>query len=489
MGNLIKNEFIKILKKKSTLIILIIFLLYVILTNFLVKYMSKFNEYNYLTDEEYVNSVKEQIKSVNPKEDPDLYINLKSTIDFYELYKQYDKDSWQAFIIERDFMKYIDNVNIYKYGKALDKQGIEGNPEEEYKIQLEKLNKNDWKLYVNDEIKIIDDELNVLKSEYNEIKNNDGVEAITEQGLKDSISVAERKRELLQYRLDNDIAYGRNYINDAITMLETTINLDYDYNKKELSYSDKLASQTQIGEKEKAKYIIEHKQDINNNSNLRAILMDLYSGYSIFIIVFIVMIAGVIVSFEFEKGTIKILLVKPYKRWKILLAKYIVSLIMMLVFLGITVVAEILVGGIILGFDSLSTPVVVYNFNTNSLESYNIFKYLLIETVAKLPMFVLLTTLAFTISTLFINSAIAIIIPILGNIAGGIINLYASTYSIKQLKFFPTLNWDLTEFLFGKLPSYEYTNLKFAILMNVMYLVIMLAISFMSFKKRQIKNI
>ena len=96
MGNLIKNEFIKILKKKSTLIILIIFLLYVILTNFLVKYMSKFNEYNYLTDEEYVNSVKEQIKSVNPKEDPDLYINLKSTIDFYELYKQYDKDSWQA---------------------------------------------------------------------------------------------------------------------------------------------------------------------------------------------------------------------------------------------------------------------------------------------------------------------------------------------------------------------------------------------------------
>lgn len=488
MVNLIKNEFYKVLKKKSTVIILIIFLLYIVLTNVLVKYMSSYNNYDYRLDESYINTIKEEIKTMNPNSD--MYLDYKTDIEYYELAKKYDKNSWQAFIIERDFYNYIYQVNVYKYGTAAQKATVEGNPEEEYKKQLDKLNRNDWKEYVNEEIKLVDEELIIAKQQYEDIKQfNENVETKEVQEARDRVNVLEQKKEFLQYRLDKSIPYGRNFINNAITIRETNVGLNYDYNRNGISYTEKVQLQTQISQNEKAKYIIDTQKDIDNQNNLRAILMDVYAGYSIFIVVFIVMIAGTIVSSEFDKGTIKMLLVKPYERWKILLAKYVVSIVMTVFIMAFTAIAQTLIGGVILGFDSLADPAVVYNFNTNTLVSENVFKYLLIETAAKLPMYILLTTLAFTVSVLFTNSAVAIVLPILGNIAGGIINTIAISYEVKQLKFFPTLNWDFTEFLYGKLPQYEFTDFKFAIFVCLIYWALMMIISFVTFKKKQIKNI
>lgn len=490
MVNLIKNEFIKLIKKKSTLIILIIFLLYIVFTNFMVKYMSKYMRYDYRSDESYINFAKEELSKINPNEDPINYINYKNDIDLYELLKKYDKNSWQEYIIERDFYVYINDINTYKYGTNAQKLEIEGNPEEKYNAKLKLLEKDDWKEFVKEEIDVVNKDLEDMKAQYDEVKIlNENIDTQELQNLSIQIKGAENKRDLLQFRLDQSIPYGNNFMNDAIQIMEESSQLDYDYNKKELSYNEKVQKQNEIQNYEKAKYIIENKQDINNTTNLRGILMDVFSGYSIFIIVFIVMIAGTIISSEFEKGTIKILLVKPHKRWKILLSKYIVSLIMMLFILIFTVLMQTLIGGIILGFDSLKVPVVEYSFNSNSLVSYNIFYYVFIIALHKLPMFILLTTLAFAISAIFVNNAISIVIPILGNMAGAIINEILIQFSVKQLKFFPTLNWDLTEFLFGKLPSYEYTNFKFAIMISVMYLVIMLVSAFVAFQKRQIKNI
>ena len=52
-----------------------------------------------------------------------------------------------------------------------------------------------------------------------------------------------------------------------------------------------------------------------------------------FILIFSVIVAGTIVSNEFQKGTIKLLLTRPYSRNKILLSKYIVSIISILIFI------------------------------------------------------------------------------------------------------------------------------------------------------------
>lgn len=290
-------------------------------------------------------------------------------------------------------------------------------------------------------------------------------------------------------RIDKNIPYGNNFLNDAIDVRINTVGMDRNLNEPNMSYQDKVSKQKMIEESEIAKYILETKQDVEKQASLRGILLNVFDEYSIFIIIFIIMIAGGIVSSEFEKGTVKMLLVKPYKRGKILLAKYIVSLLMILFIFVITVVFQVIVGGVVFGFDSLSIPAVVYNFNTNSVVTYNMFEYVLIIAVNKLPIYVLLTTLAFALSSIFANTVIAVVLPILGNVASAVINQLASVYSIRELAVFPTLNWDFSQFLFGRLPAYEFTSLGFAVCVCVVYWAIMVSVAWIAFRKREIKNV
>ena len=69
------------------------------------------------------------------------------------------------------------------------------------------------------------------------------------------------------------------------------------------------------------------------------------------------------------------------------------------------------------------------------------------------------------------------------------INMLAVQYELNWLKFFVTPNWDLTQYLFGKLPMFENSTLLFSIVVCLIYMVIMLIPTFIVFKKKNIKNI
>ena len=485
MGSLIKNELIKIFRKKSTYIVLIILALFIVLTNFIYKYMiSAMNMNNYNTSEEYINYAREELNNINPQSDRENYIQLKTDVEFYELTKKFDKNSWQMYIINRDFQGYLFNINVYKYGTNADKEGITENPEEVYNRELNKLKNSDWKQYVQEEIAQIEEELSAAKAQKQMIENESNVE-----GLNDTIEMLETKLELTKMRIEKDIPYGQNFMNDAIENRIRAAGVEYDYKDKSLSYQEKRGQQEALENNEIDKYIIENRQDIKNYSSVRGVLLNMFDEYSIFLVIFVVMIAGGIVSSEIEKGTIKMLLVKPYKRWKILLAKYIVSLMMILFIFVVTVLMQIIIGGIIFGFDSLSIPAVVYNFNTNSLETYNLFKYLGLLALSKLPIYILLGTLAFAISCIFGNTVLAIVLPIIGNIGGNIVSSLLTMHPIKQLAIFPTLNWDFSQFLFGRLPQFEFTSLGFAIGVCICYWGIMVVAGWLAFNKKEIKNI
>lgn len=485
MGSLIKNELIKIFRKKSTYIVLIILALFVVLTNLIYKYMmSMINQNNYNTSDEYIEYAREQLNNINPESDRENYIQLKTDVDFYELTKQFDENSWQRYIINRDFQGYLFNINAYKYGTDTDKEGITENPEEVYNRELNKLKNGDWKQYVQEEIVQIEEELSATKNQKQMVKNEKNAKE-----LDNTIAILETKLELTKMRIEKDIPYGQNYMNDAIEARIRSAGIDYNYNDKSLGYKEKRAKQEALEEYETSKYIIENRQDVKNYSSVRGVLLNMFDEYSIFLVIFVVMIAGGMVSSEMEKGTIKMLLVKPYKRWKILFAKYIVSLMMILFIFVVTMLMQILIGGIIFGFDSLSIPAVVYNFNTNSLETYNLFNYLGILALSKLPIYILLGTLAFAVSCIFGNTVLSIVLPIIGNIGGAIVSSLLTMHPIKQLAIFPTLNWDFSQFLFGKLPEYEFTSLGFATGVCICYWVIMVAAGWFAFNKKEIKNV
>ena len=489
MGNLIKNELIKIFRKKSVYIILIVMFLFMILTNCIYRYMySDVISEEYRLDDTYISEARENIKDIDTNlnsENRNYYINTKTDVDYYDLYKKYDKNSWQAYIIKRDFYNYLYECNVYKYGTPTDKAAFAENPENVLNKKIESLNVSDWKQYVNEEMNVIKNQITELKEEKSQLpKDSSEIKS-----LDGEIKNLETKLGFYNMRIEKNIPYGNDYLNNALDTIINSIGMDYSYDEPNMSYREKVEKQQDIQQVEKAKYILDNKKDINNNGTARGVLLNMFTEYSLFLIVFVAMILGGMISSELEKGTIKMLLVKPYTRGKILLSKYIVSLLMIVFIFVTAVLMQTVIGGLMFGFDSLSIPVVEYNFNTNSIVTYNVFAYVGLLALCNLPMYILLGTLAFTLSSLFGNSVISIVLPIMGSAAGSIINQLAISRSIKQVAISPTLNWDFTEYLFGRLPSYEFTNFKFAIGVCVAYWGIMMVISYISFKKREIKNI
>lgn len=162
---------------------------------------------------------------------------------------------------------------------------------------------------------------------------------------------------------------------------------------------------------------------------------------------------------------------------------------MLIIVMVIVVIMQFVVGGLIQGFEGFSTKVVVYNHNNSQIQEIGIANYLGMQLLGKLPIYMLLMTLAFCISTIFTNSALAITITLLGYMGAPFINQLGIVFNLKWLKFFVTPNWDLTQYLFGGLPEFEGLTPIFSIAIIVAYMLIMLVPTFMLFKKKNIKNI
>ena len=469
MNNLIKNEITKILKKKSFYIIMIVILGYVILSNAMYKYFyHSVSNYDYYT-EDYIKMLEDEIKTLDTSNSSDLetYIVDKNDIDMYNLLKKYEKNTWQYKIANEKGRNYINNINEFTY-RTKDENELE-NAKTEYEEFIKKLASNDWKTFVNEEME--------------QLKASKDLSDTLESGVDIQI-------EVLQMRLDYNIEYGNDFRNEALSSYAqnkmTVLQLEKENNK---TYEEKLEYQTSKSEMENSKYIIQNNNDIENYTNLRGSLINIFSRYETFIIIAIVLISGAIVSEEFNKGTIKLLLVRPYSRLKILLAKFITVIITVLFTIVITIFLQLIVGGIFFGFDSLSIPAIVYNYQTNSLIQINIAKYVSIIALGKLPIYILIGTLAFVLSTLFNNTGVAITISLLGYMASSIVNQFAYYYNIKWLKFFVTPNWDFTQFLYGKLPQMEGLTMPFSLIICIIYFAIMMIPAFVVFKKKNIKNI
>ena len=485
MSSLIKNELTKIFKKKSIYITLLVVLAFVILTNCIYKFFfTRGSEYGY--SDSYIAYIKEDLAKLDPTNpsDTSMYIDLKSQLDTYELMQKYDEGAWQRQIIASQVATYVNEKNTYLYSAEKDEEKAN---EIENKINdtLQKLENDDWRYFANLDLEQANEKVQLLEEQKANTQDRQQLEE-----LEISIENAKIDKEVAKYRVDKDIKYGTDYLNEALTTYQNYgKNIIQMGNFDNLEYEEKLEYNNSLEEKELSRYIIENKQDINKTNDTRGILKNFFSEYGLFIIVIVVMIAGTIVSEEFNKGTVKLLLIKPYSRTKILLSKYITILVMTVFAIAIILLMELIVGGIVFGYDSLSIPVVEYNFNTSQLEILNIFTYVGIEILTQLPMIILLATLAFALSTIFTNSAFAITISLLGFMSPSIINALVIQYKVNFMRFFVTMNWDLSEYLFGKLPSMQGMTLGFSIIMCLIYLFAMIIPTFIIFKKKNIKNI
>ena len=487
LSNLVKNELIKIFKKKTIYITMVVIFLLLIFMNCMFKYANSGSEYDYyLYNENYIDSLRGELETLNPEKSSDVtvYIDLLSEIQLSEMMEQHKDAEWKLAIINERIAPYITERNTYQYGAEKNEAQVQ-EINQEIDALLAKLDENDWKYFAREDLTKAEQQIEELNAQKEQTEDKAVLENIETE-----LNNAQMEKEIAEIRLNKDIPYGTNYLNRAISTLQTAnTNLANFKNIEELTYEQKLEYNSYLEDQVESRYILETGRDIHNTNTLKGILENFYSQFGIFLIVVVVMIAGTIVSEEFNKGTIKLLLVKPYTRNKILMAKAITTLMMIIFIIVVTLVMQILIGGIIFGFDSLSEPVVAYNFNTNTMEEMNIFANLGVQTLTQLPMIILLATLAFAISTLFTNSTLAITISLLGYMAASIINQLAIGYDLQFMKYFVTMNWDLSIYANGALPYMEGMNMTMSIIICVIYFLIMMIPTFIVFKKRNIKNI
>ena len=473
--NLVKNELYKILHKRSTKIFLVIALLFVILTNVIYRFSDDLLVFSttYYEDYDMANNYVNDYEN-NGIGDKELYIYYKTYIDTYELASKFDSNSWE-------YQKYMDEYwyKLQDYYRAQDEGLDTTNLLDELTQLRTNIENSNWQYFVNEDINAANNNIEHIKNSLDDPSLNNTERANYEKEL----FILEEQVKLNQYRLDKNVEYGKDYLNIAIDAINNAL-----YGMAEYKYSNDSDFEDSVKSYYENWYILDEEVDTNNGETLRSVFINFFNEYSFLILVFGIMIAGGMVSDEFSKGTIKSLLIIPQKRSKILLAKYISLLIMILLIIGVLIVSELLVGGILLGLGSLSVPVVVYNISASDLEIVNVFGYLGLQIITNLPQIILLTTLAFACSVIVNSTAFSIVIPFCGIIAAELINGFALAYDIDILNYFVTTNWDFTVYLFGGTSIFG-NSLLHAIIVCLVYLVIMLVVTFIVFKRKDIKNI
>jgi len=196
---------------------------------------------------------------------------------------------------------------------------------------------------------------------------------------------------------------------------------------------------------------------------------------------FVIIIAAGIVAGEFNTGTIKLLLIRPIKRWKVLLSKYIAVLLFAFVALILLFVATFVVGGIFHSFSGLNQPYLGYK-NGNVTE-VNMLWHIFINYAYACVNLLMMVTFAFMISAVFRNNTLAVGISLFLMFTGTILVSLLSKYSWVKYILFANIN--LTVYTDGT-PVVKGMTMTFSLMVLAVYFIVFNLISWYVFMKRDV---
>ena len=197
---------------------------------------------------------------------------------------------------------------------------------------------------------------------------------------------------------------------------------------------------------------------------------------------FAIIVAASIVAGEFSWGTIKLLLIRPISRTKILVSKYITVLLYGTTMLAILFVVSLLLGLILFGGADQSVHLAYVDGN---VEEQNIVGYLIKTYLLKTIDVVMVATMAFMISTVFRSSSLAIGISLFLLFMGAnATQLLAIKFDWAKYSLFA--NTDLTQYTGFTPTMVEGMTMGFSITMLIIYFVIFHLLAFIVFNKRDV---
>jgi len=194
-----------------------------------------------------------------------------------------------------------------------------------------------------------------------------------------------------------------------------------------------------------------------------------------------IIVAAGIVANEFRWGTIKLLLIRPISRTKILASKYIAVLLFAFFTLLFVLVFSWIIGALFFGVEGINPHIVIqedenYAYVSVIKEIFSGYGYKLINLI-------MMTTFAFMISTVFRNSALAIGTAIFLMMAGNtIVGIFAERSFAKYILF---ANTNLEQYATGDV-LIEGMTLGFSITVLLVYYIVFIVLAWIFFVKRDV---
>lgn len=203
------------------------------------------------------------------------------------------------------------------------------------------------------------------------------------------------------------------------------------------------------------------------------------------ITVYAAVIAAESVAAEFTWGTVKLLLIRPWSRSSILLAKFLAVLLFTLLLTVMAGVAVFATNAAVFGYTA-SEPFQPYSDYGGAMSAIAIYlQYYLFQFIA----LVVIISLAFMISSAFRSSALAIAISLVLLFVGSIFTQVLAMINKPWVDYVLFLHLDLTPYINGGkytlMPNSAIT-LGFSLAVLAAYFIVFTAVSWIVFNKRDI---
>ncbi len=210
----------------------------------------------------------------------------------------------------------------------------------------------------------------------------------------------------------------------------------------------------------------------------------------LFIPLLILILGADLVSGEFSKRTIKVLLTRAVPRWKILLSKYIALLMMTTLVLLLMGLIATLVSGIYFRYWGFNEPIATgFRLINGSLDARNVImitrsQYMVLIYALAWVVSVVIATIIMMVSVLVKTTASAIGIIMATLIGGQFLQYFLSEWPIA--KYFFVSNLDLSKYMTGSYQPIEGMSLVFSIGVLLSWAAVSLLISFIVFIKEDV---
>lgn len=244
-----------------------------------------------------------------------------------------------------------------------------------------------------------------------------------------------------------------------------------------------------------------YQYSLENSIDITSITAKDYIQTELMVIVIIgaIFVAGSMVSHEFSTGTIRFLLTRPVKRWKILFSKLFILVVFICILFGVYMLSAFVTAGLCGEFTDFSLPIIEATFNGKAVDvvEKSFVREVLKSEAYSLVYISFFAILAFVISTVLKSTVFSTGLgmgSMLGCIMVASILPYMDVYkrlNLNWLKYTPVPYCSPTAYL-----QLVYDNpwkkigatANLGLVVMLAYSIISLTIAFIVFNRRDVKN-